>query len=136
MLFLFNYQTDALSWYTFDAAFIISNSTIAKKSVDVEDRGGNHELFEHLMNSWVGYELVKVLFKFGLNPKLRCDLKDWSPDIYKLFSYFGEKQQDSSNCPTDLLNVLFDKTEHCSYFGKLPFGKRTLSLGWMQQSIW
>ena len=125
MLFLFNYQTDALSWYTFDAAFVISNSTIAKKSVDVEDRGGNHELFEHLMNSWVGYELVKVLFKFGLNPKLRCDLKDWSPDLYKLFSYFSEKQRDSSNCPTDLLNVLFDKTEHCSYFGKLPFGKRT-----------
>ena len=77
------------------------------------------------MNSWVGYELVKVLFKYGLNPKLRCDLKDWSPDLYKLFSYFGEKQQDSSNCPTDPLNVLFDKTQHCSYFGKLPFGKRT-----------
>ncbi len=51
---------DALSWYTFDAAFVISNSAIAKKRVEVEDKGGNHGLFEHLMHSWVGYELVKT----------------------------------------------------------------------------
>jgi hypothetical protein len=116
---------DALSWYTFDAAFVISNSAITKKKVDVEDRGGNHELFEHLMHSWVGYELVKVLLKYGLSPKLRSDLNEWSPDLYQLFSYFGEKQWDSSKSPTQLLTILFEGMEHCSYFGKLPFGKRT-----------
>ena len=57
-----------------------------KKKVDIEDRGGNHELFEHLMHSWVGYELVKVLLKYGLSPKLRSDLNDWSPELYQLFS--------------------------------------------------
>ena len=96
-----------------------------KKKVDIEDRGGNHELFEHLMHSWVGYELVKVLLKYGLSPKLRGDLNEWSPDLYELFSYFGNKQRDSSKSPTRLLTVLFEKTEHCSYFGKLSFGKRT-----------
>ncbi len=91
---------DVLLWYTFDAAFVISNSAIAKKKVDIEDRGGNHELFEHLMHSWVGYELVKVLLKFGLSPKLRGDLNEWSPDLYQLFSDFGDKQWDSSKSPT------------------------------------
>ena len=51
-------------------AHVISNSCIAKKTVDYEDRGGNHDLLAHLMHSWVGYELVKVLLAFGLSPKL------------------------------------------------------------------
>ncbi len=46
-------------------------------------------MFEHLMHSWVEYELVKVLLKYGLSPKLRGDLNEWSPDFYELFSYFG-----------------------------------------------
>jgi len=82
-------------------------------------------LFEHLMHSWVGYELVKVLFKYGLSPKIRSDLNDWSEKLYKLFSYFGTKKRDSTKRPTELLDVLFEKTEHCSYFEKLPFGKKT-----------
>ncbi len=73
-----------------------------QKKNDIEDRGGNHELFEHLMHSWVGYELVKVLLKYGLSPKLWGDLNKWSPDLYKLFSYFGNKKRDSSKSPTRL----------------------------------
>ncbi len=77
-------------------AHVISNSCIAKKTVDYEDRGGNHDLLAHLMHSWVGYELVKVLLAFGLSPKLREDLNEFSPDLFNLFSYLGDKQQDSS----------------------------------------
>ena len=77
------------------------------------------------MHSWVGYELVKVLLKYGLSPKLRSDLNKWLPELFELFSYFGEKQRDPSKSPTRLLNILFKNTEHSSYFGKLPFGKRT-----------
>ena len=43
---------------------------LQKKTVDYEDRGGNHDLFAHIMHSWVGYELVKVLLAFGLSTKL------------------------------------------------------------------
>ena len=81
-------------------------------------------MFEHLMHSWVGYELVKVLLKYGLSPKLQSDLNKWLPDLHQLFSYFGKKQLDSSKSPTQLLIVLFEITEHCRYFGKLLFGKR------------
>jgi hypothetical protein len=82
-------------------------------------------LFEHLMHSWVGYEIVKVLLKNGLSPKIRSDLNEWSPHLYELFSYFDKKQWDYSKKPTRLLDVLFEKTEHCSYFAKLKFGKKT-----------
>jgi hypothetical protein len=45
--------------------------------------------------------------------KIRSDLNEWSPHLYELFFYFDKK-----------LDVLFEKTEHCSYFEKLPFGKK------------
>ena len=57
---------------------------------------GNHDLFAHILHSWVGYELVKVLLAFGLSPKLRDDLNDWSLDLFNVFSYLGDKQRDSS----------------------------------------
>jgi hypothetical protein len=79
------------------------------------------------MHSWVGFELVQVFIAFGLSPQLRDDLNDFSPDLFNLFSYFGEKQRDSSKKDEAerLLEILFNKTEHNSYFGKLPFGKKT-----------
>jgi hypothetical protein len=79
------------------------------------------------MHSWVGFELVQVFIAFGLSPQLRDDLNDFSPDLFNLFSYFGEKQRDSSKKDEAerLLEILFNKTEHNSYFGKQPFGKKT-----------
>ena len=71
-----------------------------KKKIEVEDKEENHGLFEHLMHSWVGYELVKVLLKYGLSPKLWSDLNEWSPELFELFSYFGKKQRDPSKSPT------------------------------------
>ena len=51
-------------------------------------------MFRELMHSWVGYELVKVLLIFGLSPKNCNDLENWSPDLFHLFSYMGDKQWD------------------------------------------
>jgi hypothetical protein len=86
---------DVLLWYTYDAANIISTTTIAKKIVDYDDRGA-FVMFQELVHSWVGYELVKVLLAFGLSPKDREDLEEWSPDLFQLFSFLGDKQWDSS----------------------------------------
>jgi hypothetical protein len=58
---------DALVWYTYDVANIISSTSIAKK-IDCGDRGG-FNMFQELMHSWVGYKLVKVLLTFGLGEK-------------------------------------------------------------------
>jgi hypothetical protein len=52
-------------------------------------------VFQDLMHSWVGYKLVKVLLIFGLDPKIRDDLEDWSPVLFNLFSYMGDKKQNT-----------------------------------------
>jgi hypothetical protein len=103
---------DALSWYTYDATNIISTTSIAKK-IDYDDRGA-FIMFQELMHSWVGYELVKVILTFGLSPKIREDLESWAPDLFNLFSYLGDKKWDSSKKEhaEELLTILFDKTLH------------------------
>jgi hypothetical protein len=82
---------DALLWYTYDAAITISTTSYAKRKVDYDDRGA-FNMFQELMHSWVGYKLVKVLLAFGLSPKIWDDLESWSPDLFNLFSYLGDKQ--------------------------------------------
>ena len=57
-----------LSWYTYNAANIISTTGIAKRKSDCDDRG-SFNVFQDLMHSWVRYKLIKVLLIFGLTPK-------------------------------------------------------------------
>jgi hypothetical protein len=94
-------------------------------NVDYDDRG-EFIMFHELMHSWVGYELIKVLLTFGLSPKIWDDLESWSPDLFNHFSYLGDKQRDPSKKEhaEELLTILFDKTLHNTYFGKLPFGSK------------
>ena len=61
-----------------------------KKITTVIDRG-NSLVFQEFIQSWVGYELVKVLNVFGLQPNIRSDLADWSPDFFATFSYLSNR---------------------------------------------
>ena len=74
-----------LSWYVYDAGQVIA-TTIAKNPSDRIDRGDSLG-FQEFIQSWVGFELVKVLNIFGLQPKIRPDLEAWSPDLFATFSY-------------------------------------------------
>jgi hypothetical protein len=96
-----------------------------QKKGDFDDRG-SFNMFQELMNSWVGYKLVKVMLNFGRSLKIWQDLEDWSPNSFNLFSYFGDKQRDPSKKEhaEHLLTILFDRTLHYAYFAKLPFGSR------------
>ncbi len=77
------------------------------------------------MHSWVGYELVKVLLIFGLDPKIRDDLEDCSLNLFNLFSYMSDKKWSTKEEEADrLLTILFQKTLHSGYFAKLSFGSK------------
>ena len=78
-----------LSWYVYDAGQVIATK-IAKKTWTGIDRG-NSLGFQEFIQSWVGYELVKVLNVFGLQPNIRSDLADWSPDLFATFSYLSNR---------------------------------------------
>ncbi len=58
------YFSGGLSWYVYDAAQIIATK-VAKKPFNGPDRGDSL-VFQEFIQSWVGYELVKVLNIFGL----------------------------------------------------------------------
>ncbi len=107
---------DALMWYTYDAANIISTTSIAKRNGDCDDRGA-FNVFQDLIHSWVGYELVKVLLTFGLTLKIHEDLEEWSPDLFNVFTYMGNKKRDTNKEEAErILTILFQKTQHNSYF--------------------
>ncbi len=112
-----------LSWYVYDAGQIIATK-IAKQPLTGIDRGDSL-VFQEFIQSWVDYELVKVLNVFGLQPKIRSDLAHWSPTLFATFSYLSnrsDKQHKRTAIKT--LDLLFDKTEHNSYFNKLNFGSK------------
>ena len=67
-------------------------------------------IFQEFMQMWVGYEPVKVLWIFGLQPTgIREDLKLWSPDLYYFFMYFNNKKkyENREKHAQQILDVLF-----------------------------
>ncbi len=82
-------------------------------------------LFQEFMQSWVGCELVKVLHVFGLQPQVRKDINEWSEDLFKTFAYLSNKNNEEYKESTlRVLDILFDKTDHNSYFTELNFGSK------------
>ena len=68
-----------------------------------------------------------MLNVFGLQPKIRPDLEAWSPDLFTTFSYLCNRSTSITNDKKKafkMLDLLFDKTEHNSYFGKMNFGSK------------
>ena len=64
---------------------------------------------------------------FGLQPKIRPELEAWSPDLFTTFSYLCNRSTTNTEDKKKafrMLDLLFDKTEHNSYFGKMNFGSK------------
>ena len=72
------------------------------------------------MKSWFGYELVKVIHVFGLQPTVRKDINEWSEDLFKTFAYLSNKKNEEyKENPLRVLDTFFNKTDRNSYFTKL-----------------
>jgi hypothetical protein len=87
-------DVDDLLFHIYDAEYVIANS-IARRPFGLGKAGrGQSFLFHESIQSWVGYELVKVLVVFGLQPtRLNNSLKEWSKDLHDIFSYILTKIQ-------------------------------------------
>jgi hypothetical protein len=63
-----HFDKDALLFYIYDAGYVIPNS-IARQTFGTGKADRSQSLlFHEFIQSWVGYELVKVLVTFGLQP--------------------------------------------------------------------
>jgi hypothetical protein len=62
---------------------------------------------------------------FGLQPTIRSDIAKWSPEHHKTFNYFADKKNTEYKVGAmDVLDILLNKTDHMSYFGKCIFGSK------------
>jgi len=109
-----------------DAAHILSTKIATKKFEEGTDRG-EMLIFQSFMHSWVCYECLKVLSVFGLQPTIRADISSWSPQLHDLFTFYSDKTKnvDCQIGAAKAVDLLFDSTDHSSYFGKHSFGSKT-----------
>jgi hypothetical protein len=114
-----------LSFYVYDAGFVIATSIAKRPFPTGKPDRGQSLLFHEFIQSWVGYELVKVLVTYGLQPiTLSSELKNWSPDLHTIFTYMLTKDQKMKTRAKEILEVLFSKTLHCGYWSHVQFGTR------------
>jgi hypothetical protein len=72
-------------------------------------------IFQQFIHSWLCFELVKLLYVFGLQPQIWSDISDWSQELHTTFNYFNNKQHEEHKVlALKVLDTLFDKTEHNS----------------------
>ena len=109
-----------------DAAQILSTKIAMKKFEEGTDRG-EMLIFQSFMHSWVCYECLKVLSVFGLQPTIRADIESWSPQLRDLLTFYSDKTKNVAyqSGASTAVDVLFDSTDHSSYFGKHSFGSKT-----------
>ena len=68
-----------------------------------------------------------MLNVFGLQPKIRDDLEARSPDLFATFTHLCNREASNDQHKKKafkMLYLIFDKTKHNSYFGKLNFGSK------------
>jgi hypothetical protein len=111
-------STAWLYWYIHNAANIISTK-IEKNNFSGTDHG-EMRIFQQFIHSWLCYEMLKVLYVFGLQPQIRSDISDWSQELHTTFDCFNNKQPEHKEMAMKELDTLFDNTKHNSYFNK-PF---------------
>ncbi len=118
---------DALSFYIYDAGYVIANSIARQPFGTGKADRGQSLLFHEIIQSWVGYELVKVLVMFGLQPIcLKSSLKQWSPDLHAIFTYMQTRKPELRGRATEILDVLFNNTVHSGHWSHVQFGTKKI----------
>jgi len=80
------------------------------------DFGGTDQgkilIFKTFIHSWLCYECIKVMYVFGLQPKIRSGISTWSDNLGFMLQYFNIKQKEEQRKTkaTDLLAIFFEKT--------------------------
>ncbi len=112
-------ESDCLSWYISDALFIISNY-LSKFDVIRKDRG-KHGIYHEMIQTWVTYELVKVLYLYRLNPQQSTSLNNVAPEIDDYIKYMTTQGPELFSMTQGVHKTLLKYTLHSGYFHKCNF---------------
>ncbi len=117
---------DELLFYVCDVGYVIA-TCIAKRPFKYTNRRQGL-MFHEFTQSWVEYELVKVSGAFGLQSiSLHTRLKQWSPDLFDVFTYLQNKSSLSKMGQKNAIrtiDILFTKTMYNGHFVKVQYGRR------------
>jgi hypothetical protein len=116
------YSPDCISWYIADTAYVISNS-LARSKIKVEKDRGKHSTFQEMIQTWVTYDVVKVIFLYGLNPELNTSIKEVAPQIQTYIQYIKDPKESTYETAETVHKNLFNKTLHSSYFLRCKFSE-------------
>jgi hypothetical protein len=127
-------RIDCISWFHLNASYVLGNKIAKNRESQFNDLG-KPQFFYEVVQSWVSFELVQVLQKFGLNPKFKSNLNRWSQDIHCVVQFMKKsQQQDHEKKRAQVcIDILFQpkKTEHygsfirCEHGTKMNFEKMT-----------
>ncbi len=82
-----------------------------------------------MIQTWVTYEVVKVLFLYGLNPKPNAKLGQIAPQIELYIQHVTQPNEETIKTARKVQNTLFRKTQHSSYFERLNFSE-SVAVAW------
>ena len=85
-------RIDCISWFHLNASYVLGNKIAKNRESQFNDLG-KPQFFYEVVQSWVSFELVQVLQKFGLNPKFKTNLDMWSKDIHCVVQFMKKLQQ-------------------------------------------
>ena len=101
---------------------MISNSLARHKNNVKKDRG-KHGTYQEMIQTWVTYEVVKVIFLYGLNPEPNSTLEQFAPDLYTYVQHVKNPTNSTLECALRVHTTLFSKTSHSSYFSRCTFAQ-------------
>lgn len=127
-----------MSWYIKDVSFTLAHHltkmplTYVTKDAKAKDRG-KHATYEEMIQTWVTYEVVKVLYLFGLNPPHRYNLGKIAPEIERYIKYIECVKLDDDDDDEDeeyeeiksIHEIIFKNTQHSGLFEKCTFANWT-----------
>ncbi len=78
-----------------------------------------------MIQTWVTYELVKVIYIFGLNPSPNDSFNDFAPEIDNYRAYFrmGDEYEEHMDDAKAIHELLMKHTLHTQVFHRYSFAK-------------
>ncbi len=74
-----------------------------------------------MIQTWITYEVLEVLFLYELSPKPSDRIHDVAPEIGKYILHMTDPSDESYASARKVQDILFKKTQHSSVFSRCNF---------------
>jgi hypothetical protein len=111
-----------------NTSYVLGNKIARLTSDPSIANQGNPQFFYEVFQYWVAFELVQVFHKYGLNPKFKSNIKEWSKDLHCLVQFLKKEKQPNAEekRAQEYVEILFDpkKTKHYAPFIRCEYRTR------------